>query len=94
MACPICVPAWDTSVPVSDTWTWRLLEASLLHIGSLYTCMSMYRCFSVTDGLVYIFLGCEEHVVRGSEVFVGGLARNATESKIREVCHLLIDCHF
>ncbi|XP_058227222.1 heterogeneous nuclear ribonucleoprotein Q-like isoform X2 [Rhododendron vialii] len=26
-----------------------------------------------------------QHVVRGSEVFVGGLARNITESKIREV---------
>lgn len=34
----------------------RLLEVSVLHIGFLYTCMSMYRCFSVNWWFgLYIF---------------------------------------
>lgn len=33
---------------------------------------------------------CKEHGVKGSEVFVGGLARNITESRIHEVRHLFI----
>ena len=41
-----------------------------------------------------LFLGCEEHAVRGSEVFVGGLSRSTAEDKILEVCHLLADCSF
>lgn len=45
-----------------------------------------YYFILLTQCIVFFFFFLEEHFVKGSEVFVGGLSQSLTEAKIREVC--------
>ena len=59
---------------------------------SLSLSLSLFWSFKSINDSFNASLDLEEHAVKGSEVFVGGLSRTITESNIREVCHCLHVC--